>query len=136
MSTMFSNPITGATPTTAAQSQTPTSSSSGAANPLTDTHTFLTLLVAQLKNQDPMNPADGTTFVTQLATFSGVEDQTQMVSDLDAIKAAITAAAAPAAPATPPAPTSTGAASTGAAANPVTSATGSSSTTSSNTTNS
>ena len=35
--------------------------------------TFLKLLVAQIKNQDPLNPADGTQFLTQLAQFSQLE---------------------------------------------------------------
>lgn len=47
--------------------------------------TFLQLLVAQLQYQDPESPADGTAFVTQLATFSGVEEQSAMRSDLDSI---------------------------------------------------
>ena len=34
---------------------------------------FLTLLVAQLQNQDPMNPADATEFTSQLAQFSSLE---------------------------------------------------------------
>lgn len=37
--------------------------------------TFLTLLVAQLKYQDPMNPTDSTQFTGQLAQFSQVEQQ-------------------------------------------------------------
>jgi flagellar basal-body rod modification protein FlgD len=35
---------------------------------------FLRLLVAQLKGQNPLDPMDGTQFVTQLAQFSSVED--------------------------------------------------------------
>ena len=35
---------------------------------------FLTLLVAQLQNQDPLNPADGTEFTAQLAQFSSLEE--------------------------------------------------------------
>ena len=38
-----------------------------------DTDTFLTLLVAQLKNQDPLAPQDGTQFVAQLAQFNSLE---------------------------------------------------------------
>lgn len=34
--------------------------------------TFLKLLVAQLQNQDPMNPTDGTQFLTQTAQFTEV----------------------------------------------------------------
>jgi flagellar basal-body rod modification protein FlgD len=34
---------------------------------------FLQLLVTQLQNQDPLNPADATEFTAQLATFSSLE---------------------------------------------------------------
>jgi flagellar basal-body rod modification protein FlgD len=34
---------------------------------------FIKLLVAQLKNQDPLNPMDNQQFVAQLATFSSLE---------------------------------------------------------------
>ena len=34
---------------------------------------FLKLLVAQLQNQDPMNPVDNQQFLAQLATFSSLE---------------------------------------------------------------
>jgi len=35
--------------------------------------TFMTLLLAQLQNQDPLNPMDATQFSTQLAQFSSLE---------------------------------------------------------------
>jgi flagellar basal-body rod modification protein FlgD len=54
-----------------------------------DKNTFLKLLVAQLKNQDPLNPADGTQFVTQLAQFSSLEQSTQMAQDISAIRAVV-----------------------------------------------
>lgn len=41
---------------------------------------FLTLLVAQLQNQDPLNPSDSTEFTAQLAQFSSLE-QLQNVND-------------------------------------------------------
>lgn len=34
---------------------------------------FMTLLVAQLKNQDPLQPQDGTQFVAQLAQFNSLD---------------------------------------------------------------
>ena len=40
-----------------------------------DFETFLKMLTAQIKNQDPMNPMESTDFAVQLATFSGVEQQ-------------------------------------------------------------
>ena len=34
---------------------------------------FLKIMIAQLKNQDPMNPMDGTQYASQLAQFSSLE---------------------------------------------------------------
>ncbi|AZO95885.1 flagellar hook capping FlgD N-terminal domain-containing protein [Halocella sp. SP3-1] len=39
---------------------------------------FLELLVIELQHQDPLNPMDGTEYVTQLAQFSTVEQLTTM----------------------------------------------------------
>ena len=39
---------------------------------------FLKLLVAQLKNQDPMNPSNGQELAAQLAQFSSLEQLTQI----------------------------------------------------------
>jgi len=39
--------------------------------------TFLTLLTAQIRNQDPLAPLDSTQFVEQLATFSNLELQAE-----------------------------------------------------------
>ncbi len=40
-----------------------------------DFETFLKMLTAQIQNQDPLNPMEGSDFAVQLATFSGVEQQ-------------------------------------------------------------
>ncbi|MEO4001575.1 flagellar hook assembly protein FlgD [Mesorhizobium sp. CAU 1732] len=50
-----------------------------------DYQSFLKLLVAQMKNQDPTSPMDSTDYVAQLATFSQVEQSVQMNSKLDQI---------------------------------------------------
>ncbi|GAA1801018.1 hypothetical protein GCM10009682_23370 [Luedemannella flava] len=42
---------------------------------------FLKLLVAQLKYQDPSNPADGTQFLAQTAQFTQLEKLAQLVTD-------------------------------------------------------
>lgn len=44
---------------------------------------FLTLLIAQLQNQDPLNPADATEFTAQLAQFSQLEQLSNMNTKLE-----------------------------------------------------
>ncbi|MHC5307648.1 flagellar hook assembly protein FlgD [Bartonella sp. LJL80] len=56
-----------------------------AAAPNADYETFVKLLVAQMKNQDPTEPMDSTQFVSQLASFSAVEQAIQTNSKLDSI---------------------------------------------------
>lgn len=74
----------GSSTSTAASS---TQSSSGS-NSLANQGTFLQLLVAQLQYQDPTQPVDGTTFVTQLAQFSDLQQNTGTRQDLDGISKA------------------------------------------------
>ena len=72
------------------QTTTPTAITSGTDN-LANEQTFLKLFVAQLRNQDPLNPQDGTQFVAQLAQFSQLEQSLQMRQDLDAMRQALDA---------------------------------------------
>ena len=73
-----------ATSGTTGQSSSGTTTSA-AATPV-DKNMFLQLLVAQLRNQDPMNPSDGTQFVAQLAQFQQLEQSVNMGQDISAIR--------------------------------------------------
>jgi flagellar basal-body rod modification protein FlgD len=64
---MNTNPIS-LMNSTRTSSSNRSSSGSGA-----DTNMFMTLLVAQLKNQDPLQPQDGAAFVAQLAQFNSLD---------------------------------------------------------------
>jgi flagellar basal-body rod modification protein FlgD len=64
-------------------------------NGLVSQSMFLQLLVAQLKHQDPSNPADSTQFLTQLAQFTTLEQSIQSRTDLDQILKTMQAAAQP-----------------------------------------
>lgn len=60
--------------TSTTTSSTTTSASAAAASQLgVDYNSFLTLLTAQIQNQDPLEPMDSTEFVSQLAQLSQVE---------------------------------------------------------------
>ena len=50
---------------------------------LLDYNSFLTLLIAQLKNQDPTEPQDSAEYIAQLATFSNVEQSVKMNAKFD-----------------------------------------------------
>lgn len=58
------------------------------ATPSTDVNKnmFLQLLVAQLQNQDPLNPTDSSQFVTQLAEFQQLEQSVNSGQDITAIR--------------------------------------------------
>ncbi len=48
-----------------------------------DKEAFLQLLVTQMKYQDPLEPTDNTEYVSQLATFSELEQMTNLVASSD-----------------------------------------------------
>ncbi|TRZ48470.1 flagellar hook assembly protein FlgD, partial [bacterium] len=50
---------------------------------------FLKMLIAQLKNQDPLNPLDGTNFAAQLAQFSSLEQLQNMNTHLTALTSSL-----------------------------------------------
>ena len=52
-----------------------------------DTNKFLTLLVTQLKNQDPMNPLDNAQITSQLAQLSTVTGVNKLNTTLESLKA-------------------------------------------------
>lgn len=69
----MTSPTSGITGTSGTSSTPPASSSAAKGKDLGDKDTFLKLLVAQLKYQDPSNPADSTQFLAQTAQFTQVE---------------------------------------------------------------
>lgn len=52
-----------------------------------DSDTFLTLLVAEMQNQDPLEPTSNTEWVSQYATFTQVEQMTEMGESMDLLRA-------------------------------------------------
>ncbi len=72
-------------PTQSLSNATPSTSNSSSSNPvdsLTSENTFLKLLVSQIQNQDPLNPADGVQFLTQLTGYSQLEQLMQINQEL------------------------------------------------------
>ncbi|SDY81266.1 flagellar basal-body rod modification protein FlgD [Micromonospora pattaloongensis] len=67
-------PVTGTMPTTTGATKSSGGNSLGQ-------DAFLKLLVAQLRYQDPTNPADGTAFLAQTAQFTQVEKLGQIAAD-------------------------------------------------------
>jgi flagellar basal-body rod modification protein FlgD len=47
---------------------------------------FLNLLIAQLQNQDPLNPTDATEFTAQLAQFSSLEQLSNINENLETLQ--------------------------------------------------
>jgi len=77
----------GISPTAPAAASTNSSTASTSTQTPVDKNMFLQLLVAQLRNQDPLNPTDGTQFVAQLAQFQQLEQSVNSGQDLSAMRA-------------------------------------------------
>lgn len=69
--------------------QTQTSTSSSAPKIGKEFESFIRLLTAQIRNQDPLSPLDSTQFVEQLATFSTLEQQVRSNVNLESISTMI-----------------------------------------------
>ena len=69
----------------AASSASPATTAASSTSAVTK-NMFLQLLVAQIKNQDPLSPTDGVQFLTQLAQFQQLEQSMNMGQDLSAIR--------------------------------------------------
>jgi flagellar basal-body rod modification protein FlgD len=80
-------PTTAAPPaaSTDSTSTDSTSSTSSSSNQINE-NTFLQLLVAQMKYQDPLSPTDSTQFLTQTAQFTEVSTLQQIETDQQAIQ--------------------------------------------------
>ncbi len=50
---------------------------------------FLTLMTAQMKNQDPMKPLEGTEFISQLAQFGTVSGVQQMQTSIETLASSL-----------------------------------------------
>lgn len=72
--------VTSATDTTRSSSTSSTTTTNSV-----DYNTFLQLLVAEMKNQDPTNPMDTSQYMSQFAQLSTVEQAMQTNAKLDAL---------------------------------------------------
>lgn len=78
-------PGTGGTSATTGSTSAATSSSQSL-----DKNAFLKLLVAQMTHQDPLQPTQGTEYVTQLAQFSALEQAVSQNQKLDLVSTQLT----------------------------------------------
>ena len=67
---------------TATSGASKTAAASAASSTTVDYDSFLQLLVQELKNQDPTSPSDPTQYLSQIATFSNVEQGVNMNNKL------------------------------------------------------
>jgi flagellar basal-body rod modification protein FlgD len=100
----IANPITSTTGSGTAAS----SAATAPTDPLASESTFLTLLVAQLQNQDPTSPVDSNQFVSQLTQYSQLEQMIGIHSDTTSLTKDMAPVTTPAA-ATDPTNSGTGA---------------------------
>ena len=80
---------------TAASGATPQSAAQSSLSKLgSDYQSFLKLLTAQISNQDPLKPIDSTTFVTQLAQLTQVEQSVAVNTNLEGLSSQLASVSA------------------------------------------
>jgi flagellar basal-body rod modification protein FlgD len=67
------------------KSSSSTNSTSNTSSVGVDHNTFLQLLIAEMKNQDPTNPMDTSQYMSQFAQLSSVEQAMQTNNKLDSL---------------------------------------------------
>lgn len=75
--------VTSATDSTSKSSWTSSTTSTSSTG--VDYNTFLQLLIAEMKNQDPTNPMDTSQYMSQFAQLSSVEQAMQTNTKLDSL---------------------------------------------------
>ena len=68
------------------------SADTGSAGAEVNKEMFLQLLVAQIRNQNPLNPSDGVEFLSQLAQFTSLEQMAGIRDEVAALRAVVEAA--------------------------------------------
>jgi flagellar basal-body rod modification protein FlgD len=91
-SVMSPNAVSSSAANNASNTATATTDAIASTSGLGNEDTFLQLLVAQIQNQDPTNPIDSTTFLTQLASFSQLEQLIGIRQDVQQLDTSVTAA--------------------------------------------
>ena len=87
--------------TTAATSSSPSTASPSAASQGISSNDFLTLLVTEMKNQDPTQPTDPNAYIQQ---FVGVNSLQQLISINQALTSTASAPTTPSSPVSPSTP--------------------------------
>lgn len=82
-SPMIPTPQDAATGGTTSSTNTSSASSTASSTAQADTQEFITILSAELQSQDPTQPLDPTTFVTQLAQFSSLDELINIRQDIE-----------------------------------------------------
>jgi flagellar basal-body rod modification protein FlgD len=74
---------TGGTSSTSSSSSSSSAAATASSTAQSDTAEFISILSAELQSQDPTQPLDPTTFVTQLAQFSSLDELVNIRQDIE-----------------------------------------------------